>query len=97
MAITVGNGVLDRFFARLSQGTIDAYVLYTLSNNTVEEKAHLGVPLAAVLARATAQGRSGFEPQDICDVIVAGIEGFAPSTIAPAVAPAPVVQSPAPA
>lgn len=89
MPITVGNGVLDRFFARLSQGTIDAYVTYSLSNDTSEEKAHLNIPLDAVLARAAAQGRAGFEPQDICDVIGAAIDGFAPNTISPAQPPAP--------
>jgi hypothetical protein len=83
MPITVGNGVLDRFYARLSQGTIDAYVTYSLSNGQSEEKAHVGIPLAAVQARAAAQGRSNFEPQDICDVIAGGITGFAPNTITP--------------
>lgn len=84
--IQVGNGTLDRFFARLSQNTIDAYVVYQLSNGSAEEKAHLNVPIPAVAAHAAGAGRSEWAPSDLCAVIVAGIPGF-DGTITPAAAP----------
>lgn len=82
--IQVGNGTLDRFFARLSQKTIDAYVVYQLSNGTAEEKAHLNVPIAAVVTHAQQSGRSEWTATDLCAVIAAGIADF-DGTITPAV------------
>jgi hypothetical protein len=88
IGIKVGNGVLDRFFARLSQGTIDAYVTYSLSNGASYENAHLGVPLAAVTANAATNGRAEWAPSDLCAVIAAAIPQF-DGTISPAAIPAP--------
>lgn len=81
--ISVGNGILDRYFARLSQGTIDAYVTYALSNGTQYENAHLGVSLSAVISHATENSRTSWTPEDLCAVIAAGIPQFS-GTISPA-------------
>jgi hypothetical protein len=86
--IQVGNGVLDRFFAKLSQGAIDAYVTYALTNGASYENAHLGIPLAAVTAHASANNRTEWTPSDLCAVIAAAIPDY-DGTIAPATVPAP--------
>lgn len=74
MPISLQSGVLDKHMTFHAQGTIDAWVTYTLSNGFTDPlHYHGGIPASGVQVIATAAGRDHIVPADIAAWIQANV------------------------